>query len=623
MSRERIYRWLICLVVTTAVVAAVVIQWFSGTTAGAAFVLLSLWGASRFLSPLMAKLVALAVVMGSVSTLMLQNSATLIEGLDQMAVITGAMLVWRREYQEYVNVDLHPSHLMGELPLPFEDDAAATISVDSDRDPLGHLRVSEIAGRDLLERMKHSKAFLPKQIDRVQRFITKRSDTSVSMERVVNAGLLTEFQAMHLHWGREDQLRFDKYSLAEMIGRGGMSTVYRAMNMERGETVALKLMAANEKAICRAQRETEIAKQLAHKNIVVAYDSGRIRSRFYIEMEYVSGSDLHQIVKRNGPLPESTALNYAVQIARGLQHAHAKGLIHRDVKPGNILVTADGVVKITDLGLARNMGLDDQDREYRTNPHHLVGTIEFMSPEQALHENDVDERADIYSLGATLFFLLTGQTRVIGKTVGQQITNLVSKRRFLSSRKLGVREEVAKLIDLLCDHHPDHRIESMTSVIPALESLLGGQEQGKGAIHVLIVEDNHDDRAAARRMLGRVNRSLRIAEATTLGDCHRIMQNGNDSAKVDLVLLDLNLPDSAGVETIKRFRLFCSTTPLVVMTGITDPEYCARCIEAGANDYLPKGHATAESLERSIFMTLARSRIESEESDDDSGVFGN
>ncbi|WP_146394557.1 protein kinase domain-containing protein [Planctomycetes bacterium CA13] len=584
---------------------------------GSSFVLLMLWIAHHNLSPRAARVAAGAAIVVTLSAVLQTFPSPISTLFNHAAVIAGAGFIMLRKESETIAGDLTSLGLSGDIYLPNEQNVGApTISVDSDQPALQQFSAAEILASDLIDRMQQSKAFLPKQINRVRRFVEKRSDTRLSLEQLVYAGLLTEFQAIHMHWGREDQLRFDKYSLVEMIGRGGMSTVFRAMNMERGETVAIKLLTASERALCRAQRETEVAKQLAHKNIVIAYDSGRIRSRFYIELEYVSGSDLHQIVNRSGILDETHALNYALQIARGLQHAHSKGLLHRDVKPGNMLVTADGVVKITDLGLACGIAVNPQKGSIPSCTNRLVGTIEFMSPEQAMHEDEVDERTDIYSLGATLFFLLTGQSRVVGTNVGQQITNLISKRRFLSARKLGVREEVAALIDRLCHCDPDKRFSSMSEVIAAIEALSGPRDIDDGPISVLIVEDNKDDLYAARRMLGKMNRSLHIAEATTLAACRTRIDDSNDGPPIHLVLLDLNLPDSAGFETITHFRSFCPCIPLIVMTGIADPDYGAKCIDGGANDYLPKNNATPETLERSIFMTLARCRTQDEESSD-------
>ena len=522
-----------------------------------------------------------------------------------------------------------------------------TMSLDVARGAMTEKRVPLVAGREFVERLQHCGAFPDAQIKRIRSYLDHYPDRKVFARKLVKEGLLTDFQASYLHWGREDQLRFDRYALIEMIGRGGMSTVFRAMNMDRGDVVALKLMAMNQKMIGRAEQEMEVAKQLSHKNIVVAYHSGRFQSRLYIEMEYVSGSDLHRIVRRSGTLSEAIALDYTLQAARALQHAHAKGLIHRDVKPGNMLVTTNGVLKLADLGLACHQGVSQPTEDFLVESQHLLGTIEFMSPEQAMSECEVDLRTDIYSLGATLFFFLTGQTRVVGKNLQQQITNLISKRKFHCPRKWNIREEVSRLIDRLCAYRPDDRFTSMNEVITEMERLIGGLNHANQRVRVLIVEDNEDDMFITLRMLGKINRSLETVEATTISDCQAILQvNGRHNGKaqqqstmllshepislestsdsfardqeINIVLLDLNLPDSSGLNTITELRKTAPNVPLVVMTGLDDPLFGTQCIEKGADDFLSKDAATPDLLERSIFMTLARCRVRAEQRQNDS-----
>lgn len=610
--------WLPCSIAIAILVALVTVIYRRETQLSNVLLLLALWAAHRGLRSTAIRLTTSTIVVVVMLSLILTYPASVFSWIDSLVVLLVAIFISFHPRDNEMKVSSQSLSLIDDFDLPSDGDFDThTMSLDGDADAVANLSKSEISGKELLARMSNSQSFVPKQISRIEAFLRSNQERSPSLGQLIQADLLTAYQALHLHWGREDQLRFDRYSFIEMIGSGGMSTVFRAINMQRGETVAIKLLSTTPKAISRAQREMEIAKQLSHKNIVVAYDSGQVRNRYFIEMEYVSGSDLHKLVKRNGPLCESQALLYALQIARGLQHAHSRGLIHRDVKPSNVLVTSDGTVKITDLGLAIALGLDVEPTEFKTNPHRLVGTIEFMSPEQALGEVAVDERTDIFSFGSTLFFLLTGRSRLIGDSVGLQITNLITKRRFHCPRAFGVREEVALLIELLCKHKPSQRLQSMTEVIYGIESLIGAGELSNGiaseTIRVLIVEDNPDDLYAARRMLGQINRSLQTIEATTLAECLSIIDRSESESPIDVVLLDLYLSDTVSFDTIDAFRQAKPHLPLVVMSGLDDPNYGQRCIEAGANDFLPKNNANAENLERVIFMTLARYRIKIEE----------
>src|SRR5262249_2602984 len=186
---------------------------------------------------------------------------------------------------------------------------------------------------------------------------------------------------------------------------------------------ALKLMRkeklANAASVKRFYQEVQAASQLHHPNIVIAYDAAEIDKLHYLSMEYVEGTDLAKQVKENGPLPIATACEYARQAAVGLQHAHEKGLIHRDIKPHNLLVAQTGgsaMVKVLDMGLAR---LQSQGETGLTQAGQVLGTPDYLAPEQAFDSRKADIRSDIYSLGCTLYFLLTGRAPFTGETLTQ------------------------------------------------------------------------------------------------------------------------------------------------------------------------------------------------------------
>ncbi|HEX3148867.1 MAG TPA: SUMF1/EgtB/PvdO family nonheme iron enzyme [Gemmataceae bacterium] len=212
------------------------------------------------------------------------------------------------------------------------------------------------------------------------------------------------------------------YRIEDVLGEGGMGTVYRAMHMRLGRPVALKLLTARRRldpdAGARFEREMRAIGALRHPHIVQATDAGDIDGVPFLVMEFVEGTDLGRLIKSRGPLAVADACEAARQAALGLQHAHEHGLVHRDVKPGNLMLASDGMVKLLDLGLARSPGTDEPEvaaaadlaprDSALTATNMLVGTQAFMAPEQRSDPRSVDARADLFALGRTLCFLLTG-----------------------------------------------------------------------------------------------------------------------------------------------------------------------------------------------------------------------
>jgi serine/threonine protein kinase len=229
----------------------------------------------------------------------------------------------------------------------------------------------------------------------------------------------TPFQAKQIARGRGHHLHVGRYVLLERVGRGGMGQVFRARHTHFGKEAAVKLVRL-ERHKCphtarRALRETRLVSRMNHPNVVHALDAGPIRGTYYLALEFVPGPDLGQVLREYGPLPIAVACEYARQAALGLDHIHSRGVVHRDVKPSN-LGLADGgrVVKVLDFGLARRSG--------RRKPpagdavKKFVGSADFAAPEQASDPGRVDARSDVYALGATLYFLLTGQVPFPGGT---------------------------------------------------------------------------------------------------------------------------------------------------------------------------------------------------------------
>jgi formylglycine-generating enzyme required for sulfatase activity len=265
------------------------------------------------------------------------------------------------------------------------------------------------------------------------------------------------------------------YRLRERIGAGGMGQVFRAEHCRLRRVVAVKLLApewfGSEAARARFRREVETLARLRSPHIVAAHDAGESDGRDYLVMEYVEGRNLADLVREDGPLPVGRALDYLLQAARGLRDAHAAGIVHRDVKPANLLVDAAGVVKVLDLGLARRSdsaaGASDL-----TGPHAVMGTAAYMAPEQAVDTRRADVRADVYSLGCTLFYLLTGQPPYAGNTpLEVVIAHREQPIPSLQAARPDCPPAVAALFRAMTAKKPEDRPSSMKDIIARLERL--------------------------------------------------------------------------------------------------------------------------------------------------------
>lgn len=249
-------------------------------------------------------------------------------------------------------------------------------------------------------------------------------DPELLANALIDQDLLTPWHTEKLLEGKYKGFFLGKYRLLGHLGTGGMSSVYLAEHVLMQRRVAIKVLPKSRvddsSYLGRFRLEAKAAAQLDHPNIVRAYDIDDDNGTHYLVMEYVAGRDLQQIVKDEGLPTLDKAVKYISQAAEGLDHAHENGLIHRDIKPANLLFDDKGVVKILDMGLAR---FDNDDTASLTIAHeeNVLGTADYLSPEQARNSHDVDARADIYSLGCTLYFLLTGHAPFPEGTLAQRI----------------------------------------------------------------------------------------------------------------------------------------------------------------------------------------------------------
>ncbi len=292
---------------------------------------------------------------------------------------------------------------------------------------------------------------------------------------LLQRGWLTPYQANQLLQGRGRELVLGSYVLLERLGEGGMGAVFKARNWKLGKTVAVKVIRRERletgDAVRRFQREIRAAAQLNHPNIVRAYDADEVAGTHFLVMEYVEGTDLSRLVKKEGPLAVAQACDYVRQAALGLQHAHERGLIHRDIKPHNLLRTADGVIKVLDMGLARldQRRAEDGESATITRQGTVMGTPDYIAPEQALDSHQADIRADLYSLGCTLYYLLTGRVPFPrGNFMQKVLRHRLEEPTPVEQLRPEVPPAVAALVRRLMAKQPEDRFQAPRELADAL-----------------------------------------------------------------------------------------------------------------------------------------------------------
>lgn len=293
------------------------------------------------------------------------------------------------------------------------------------------------------------------------------------------------------------------YEVVSKIGEGGMGVVYKARSLESGEVVALKVlppsMARNSELLARFRREAEMTRSLAHDNIVRCVEFGLDRDRklYYCALEYVEGEDLATILERGGRLAEDRALDIARKVAQALEYSASHGLIHRDVKPQNIMVTTSGTVKLLDLGLARSVEAEDT---RLTQSGMFVGSPHYASPEQAYGEREIDTRSDIYSLGATLYHMLTGEKPFPGETPAAVLTKVVSERlTWPGDVNPRISEGACMVLEKMMAREADFRYQSPAELLNDLDVLAAGGSIVQEALPRRVLPFRSPGRAAARR----------------------------------------------------------------------------------------------------------------------------
>jgi response regulator RpfG family c-di-GMP phosphodiesterase len=455
----------------------------------------------------------------------------------------------------------------------------------------------------------------------VRSFLVERTgqpegiDTAERLTEVlVQGGLLTNYQVERVNCGVTHGLVLGNYRVLDCIGQGGMGVVFLAEHRMMKRQVAVKVLPVDDDCDVglRARFYAEMRGQaeLQHANVVMAFDAGEIDppephtpGLVYLVMEHVDGQDLERHVLKHGPCDVARACDFIRQAACGLQAAHDRHLVHRDLKPSNLLLSKNGQVKLVDFGLAR------QFCSRLTDPRSLLGSVEFMAPEQSHDPSAVGKSADIYGLGATLFWLLTGQPPYpFAKTVGAVLRKLQQDPpRRVRELKPDVPAALDELVAHMLDRDPTRRpaapVEVMHALSPYLSAevlLAAGPAVGAAATdpaantrpkRALIVDDQAPVRMFHRRLLEQMG-----CECVEADDGPAALKAAEEP--FDLVLLDVRMPGMDGFEVCRRMRERApqSHVKIIVVSGNGDTDELAQALPRGADDYIAKPFSVAQMI---------------------------
>ena len=330
---------------------------------------------------------------------------------------------------------------------------------------------------DLLPVIRNSGALTEKQFLDVRSKVlagSYPSDSRALADRLIAENLLTDYQVRRFLSGKSHGLIVGKYVILDRIGSGSMGRVYKAHHQLMGRVVALKIIApeivTNDRVVARFHREMRLVGRLDHPNVVRAFDADQSNKILYIVMEYVAGKSLGQRLKE-GILPPGEAVGYAAQAALGLAHAHEMGIVHRDVKPSNLLVNEAKQLKVLDLGLGVLMEADEHSA-FATADGVAVGTVDYMSPEQACGR-EVDGRSDLFSLGCALYHLISGRQAFPGDSPIERLGSRINNSpRPITDHRPDLPASLVQVLDKLLANKPADRYQTGTEAADALQSLI-------------------------------------------------------------------------------------------------------------------------------------------------------
>jgi serine/threonine protein kinase len=341
---------------------------------------------------------------------------------------------------------------------------------------------------DLVELLSRNELLDPVQLHELASWQQYYDFVPDLLQELLERGWLTPYQVDRLNDPEPTQLAVGPYLLLEELGQGGMGCVYKARHRRLDRIVALKVIHPSDithpEAVSRFQREAKAVARLRHPNIVLLYDADQIDGTHFLALEYVQGVDLERLLVQQGPLPVPQACDCIRQAALGLQHAHERGLVHRDIKPSNLFLTryygdgavpvaesdsaAGGVVKILDLGLARFSNIKAESEKLSIDGV-VVGTPDYLAPEQALDSRKVDIRADIYSLGCTFYELLAGQPPFAASSGTQKlVAHIQEEPPALAALRGSLPEDVVRIVQKMMAKKPEDRYQTPQEVAEVL-----------------------------------------------------------------------------------------------------------------------------------------------------------
>lgn len=460
---------------------------------------------------------------------------------------------------------------------------------------------------------------------RLQRRITESQGENKALEQLVKHGLITRYQAGRVEAGNIFGLILGSYRILERLGAGGMAVVFKAEHTDLRHHVAVKVLPPtnqDDSALeSRFFAEMRIVARLRHPNIVAATDAGRTTSDDgnttlrYLVMEYVAGQDLEEAVRATGPMTPARACALAYQIASALGETHKYGLVHRDIKPSNIMLTGEDQAKLLDFGLSRHFG------HRMTVPGTILGTIDYMAPEQARDASTVDIRADIFGLGGVLYWCLTGQLPFPfdGNPVEALARRLNSATPSIRTANPELPAELDAVVGRMMAREPEARHPDPQAVMKALLPFI---RPGSGEHENLTGFPFADTRHAPIRL----ESSSRVDEYKVLivDDepavcelCKQILEGegavvetastGPEALTLaakrayDLILLDVTMAEMNGIEVLTRLRQNQTRDDhlkVLMFSGHAAPEEMSEMLGHGADDFLTKPFSVAQLLAR-------------------------
>ena len=468
-----------------------------------------------------------------------------------------------------------------------------------------------LAGRELVNCLIDTSLVLTEDwesLDSSQRAPIERCrDADSVLDLLAKEQLLTTYQVDRIRAGTTAGLVLGNYRVLERLGAGGMGVVFKAEHLLLRQIVAIKVLPnvpdQDPQILHRFIAEMRTVAQLSHPNIVAALDAGILPGKDcasaplrYFVMEYVPGYDLDEHVRRHGPMPIVKACTLAHQLAGALEEAHRFNLVHRDIKPSNVLLTPEDLPKLLDFGLAR------QHTSKITTPGIVLGSVEFMAPEQAQDPSTVDVRADIYGLGAVLYWCLTGKPPF--QAQGGLAQDLAARLTTIPVAPRSLRSEIPADLDTVVMRmlalRPEERYATPQAVMRALLPFLRPQSfhgthpgdtgdcsarltTGPKVHRLLIVDDEEAIRSYCRCALE--SEGLYCDESGTGVEAIDKTVTGT----FDLVLMDLHMPQMSGAEACKHLRKHCSPNlKIILCSGKSSPDDMTQLLLTGADDCLSK-----------------------------------